>query len=844
MPVPTWRTGDGPGRITAQRPAELRASNGRLTLRLIPEAGGFTQRIELGDSGVLLLEAGRRDILLYMGGEPFALFYDRALLIDAGKANARLRATIERPEFEINTVFELHDDGSLDVMTSLAPRTGVALSSMEQRYDFAPALAAGAGAPWDYLWLPHLKDRRSHLIGQPAYRSPCLIIQRGPLMAALIPYLSWIEADMPLPAALDFHPPGELRCGLAAQSIAGHVFFQRESGRLTPLAPGQALRFGFKVLGGDDVPERMGMRPAARALWKAYGQSQKRPLHTQTLYWDDLARYAYDNIFERYRAWRELTIDGRPAGGVSVRVTRRRLTAGGAALPVSYAAHVAVQRLLSPALLPAAKLLLLVDGLRQKSRMAFFSVWHNNLRTAYGLAHFGRRWGDARLAEAASRMKNLLLAAPTAAGLSPVGFVGAPRWPAWLKGLRASFLSADYGTADLAETGVWMLEYYRDIEPDAELLGRARALGEAFLTVQAPDGYVPAWLSVQPEGTVVPAGLSRAGATTAAAGRFLARLAQVSGEARFADAACRAADFIIEKIWPAQEWSDFETSFSCASKPSNWRDAETRLPPQGTLAISWAADLLAGVYRQAGDERYLAYGLGALDLLLLFQQVWDAPFLGVKTFGGFGATNTDIQWNDARQALFVPLLLDYYGLTGEREYFERAIAALRAAFALMLVPEHARLAPANVAGMTELDYGALAENYGHGGRDRRAGAPFYPDWGAGSACTAAAWVQRRYGDLYVDVGRRRAFGINGCHVREQRYTERTIDLHIERLPRLREPLHRTALARLTAERMWIKCGNLGGRRLSLWINSNDLGAFSPQELEAGVSYHPSEVPFQ
>jgi hypothetical protein len=48
--------------------------------------------------------------------------------------------------------------------------------------------------------------------------------------------------------------------------------------------------------------------------------------------------------------------------------------------------------------------------------------------------------------------------------------------------------------------------------------------------------------------------------------------------------------------------------------------------------------------------------------------------------------NADGEWNDARQSLFAPLYLEYYAATGEREYFERGVAALRGLLRHALLP--------------------------------------------------------------------------------------------------------------------------------------------------------------
>ena len=825
-----------------QKPPDMKSSNGHLALHLIYGEGGYSQRVLSDDAGALFLEARGGDIALNLGGRELLLEYDQARVMETGKEHARLRAIITRPEFEITTTFQLWNNGAIDVTTSFAARTELPLSSIEHRYLFPPTADAGANRTWDFLWLPNLKAKRSHLAGQHTFRSPCTIIQKGSVVAALIPAVSLIEADMPLPAALDFREPGELRCGLVAHHPTGHLFYERKPRDVIPLIPGQSVRFGFRILGKDDAPARLGASAVTRMLWQQYGKPHMETVHPQTLTFDDFARYAYDGFFERQAIWREFELDGQPVGGTSVRLQRKHLGTEGTPPSPTYTRKVIRQYVMSGALKPLTKIHFLLDALRERSDGHFFGCWFNNLRTAYGLAHYGQKWGDEHLVDAARRIKNLLLAAPTRSGLFPIAYVGAKNRPAWLNGSRAFFLSRDYGTADLCETGIWMLRFYQDIERDPALLERCQELAEALLSVQTEEGAFPAWLHVgnsngEPA-TLHPAGPLAAGATTAAAGRFLAALAHITHDIRLTDAAQHAADFIIDRVWPTGEWFDFETFYSCSNKPQSWRDAESGLPPQSTLALSWAAELLAQVYRTTEESRYLTYGLSTLDLLLLYQQVWDASFLSYQTFGGFGVMNTDGEWSDARQALFVPLLMDYYEITGDVEYFERAVAALRASFVLMHAPENASVAPGNTAGVTEADYGATPENYGHAGVDRKIGGYLHPDWGSGSACAAAAFMQQHYGDVFVDATRGTAVGINGCRVLSAHVSVRVIDVQIERLPLYNAPAHCTPLSRETARGILIRCVGLTERDMTLWVNNHDLGTHSVQELAAGVVFDP------
>ncbi|MEW6203445.1 MAG: hypothetical protein AB1546_15825, partial [bacterium] len=201
--------------------------------------------------------------------------------------------------------------------------------------------------------------------------------------------------------------------------------------------------------------------------------------------------------------------------------------------------------------------------------------------------------------------------------------------------------------------------------------------------------------------------------------------------------------------------------------------------PQNNLCLFWSVELFKELYTLTDKPEFLRIGCNLLDRLCLYQQVWDAPHLSFNTFGGFGVMNTDAEWSDARQSLFAETLMDYYLLTGEREYFERGVAALRASFTLMLIPENRSVAPGNLRTLLPKDIGATYENYAHCGYDRRVPGYIMYDWGSGGAITTAARTLDRFGDFLIDVKRENAFGINFCLLRDLKIKRGTIEIEME-----------------------------------------------------------------
>jgi len=186
------------------------------------------------------------------------------------------------------------------------------------------------------------------------------------------------------------------------------------------------------------------------------------------------------------------------------------------------------------------------------------------------------------------------------------------------------------------------------------------------------------------------------------------------------------------------------------------------------MSMIWAAAAFGEMYEATREARYLATGRRIVDELSLYQHLHDKPWhFGIPSFGGFTSQNRDAEQNDARQALAAPVFLDYYRFTGREDYFHRGVAALRAGFTNTYLPE-------NVPVWVVLnlyfpwfgpeDHGFTEENTFHNGHT---GAPFIMrasnfNWGGGSAAAAVALAQFRYGDIYVDLARDKAFGLNGC----------------------------------------------------------------------------------
>ncbi|MHA1332415.1 MAG: hypothetical protein ACTSR2_15210, partial [Candidatus Hodarchaeales archaeon] len=128
--------------------------------------------------------------------------------------------------------------------------------------------------------------------------------------------------------------------------------------------------------------------------------------------------------------------------------------------------------------------------------------------------------------------------------------------------------------------------------------------------------------------------------------------------------AIKGAKFLINEVIRHQKWFDYETFFSCSFKSLDMKDSYTQSYPNNSLSIYWVAESFYRLYLITKEDEYLSVGLDVLDQVLLFQQVWDCPYISINTFGGAGVMNTDAEWNDARQSLFALVCFHYYEVTG------------------------------------------------------------------------------------------------------------------------------------------------------------------------------------
>jgi hypothetical protein len=373
----------------------------------------------------------------------------------------------------------------------------------------------------------------------------------------------------------------------------------------------------------------------------------------------------------------------------------------------------------------------------------------------------------------------------------------------------------------------WWLMYWNDtFGNDTETTEKVVAYANFLVESMLLNGAVPTYFFSD----FKPSAPLKESSTTAISGAVLAKVAKITGDAKLKEAALKAGKFVDEQIMPKLKFYDFETFYSCSSKAYHWVDPVTGILPQNSLSTQWAADQFLALYRLTGDEYWLKRGELALGILSFYHQCWAPPHYNVYLYGGFCSLNTDSEWNDGRQARFVPTYADYYEATGKTEYLERAIAATRASFALMDTPEnHANDIYMNCFPEPNgPSKGYAPENVFHGGPTNSVGSWSGFTWSGGGGMGASAYLERNYGSVWVDGTSKTATPIDGATAVVTLWDGTTINLTVgNALANLKSPYTKS-------RDITVKFGKMPEGTYTITINGQQQAGLSTTKLAEGI----------
>lgn len=632
----------------------------------------------------------------------------------------------------------------------------------------------------DFIFTPQLRPEPEHVIADHTFRSPVLMMQTGRSFVGLLPDLGTIEGkNRPLRSIADVQvetadapffsfglqnwipEPYRLR--------NTHVYYTAPDSLSVTVSATQ-LRYGFYLDFTAEAEDRRPFRDLVRFQWDEYG---RKNFHN--------SRGPQAEPFSTYirKAWYEFV----PQVALEVKYREQPVT-----------------------LLRQGRLAWSNKLHEAANNDAWFNVWFNSLRTAYGMYLHGQRVGDPKLQSLAEGVLNLALLAPQRNGIAPSIFyydTAGGHWVAdhaWGGISNGEYLPMFHN----AWTNCWLLQWSK-FKPERkdEILRFTTSFANFLVQQQQESGVIPSWY--HPE-TLEPAEpLREENAETAGAALFLAEQYAVTRNRQYLDAAEKGMQYIFHHILPENKWFDFETFFSCSRKPIGFFDRFTHQHPQNTLSMHQAVEACATLYRITGNPLYKEKGEEILDYLCLYQQVWSPAWLSCELFGGFGVQNTDGEWSDSRQGYFAVTLMKYYDITGRQEYFERGVAALRAMFSLFESPTSPR----------------TAENYAHSGLNQLAGVTGL-HWGTGSSVVSIHLITEQYGDAYVNVEEAWGVGIDGCRFTKVDVNGSNIDLRVE------DTVHSPRNVRL-------KFDKLLSDRYSVTVNGVSLGPTSADQLRNGIT---------
>lgn len=594
--------------------------------------------------------------------------------------------------------------------------------SLQSRYKFAEKIV-------DFCWAPHLRPAADNVVGQFSFKSPATIVQRERKLAAMV-----VDVDTIAPQSLQLvclepdvsreNDGAILAYGFKDHEPEGLIYFRHGKEMIAQLPVGQRS-YGYLLYLNSTSEPQYGYREIVRLLWRRFGVKNFADVIPQVIPMDQYADHALEYALSML--WRDLPSEGKK-------------DCGGMIMGIKFPNDI------------------------------WFHFFFNHLHTAFGLHHMGLRRGRPDLVDKARKICNLMLSAPVDRGAIPaimshqiINGIRQDRWiphAHWVGGsipyqtqIAPPPDQPAYSSMDMAWTAFWMLRWHKEIEPVPDFLQRSIDCGDLLLKAQLPSGAIPVWFH---KDTLEPLHLLRENPSAAASGLFFSKLYEVTGEIRFLKGATRVAAFMATRCSP-ENWTDYESYFDSAGKPMDLVDHYSQQRPQNTFPMYWTAELAKALFRITKEDHYREQALRAVDFLLLFQAVWSPPYLTVKGFGSIGIGNGHTGWNDARAGIFAPGIADFFALTGDLEYLQRGVAAMRAPLALMYIPENQRVSSVFDKGPV----GYADECYAHRGRDARLGPSTF-DFSVGYSLMAFEEIQPKYGCAFLDLDNAWGVGVDGC----------------------------------------------------------------------------------
>ncbi len=479
-----------------------------------------------------------------------------------------------------------------------------------------------------FLWAPQILPTKKSVVGPFSFRTPVIFFYDEMIGSALIPNISEDIVNSPTLLTIEkSHQFDNLIIKKGMCKIVSSMFSEESS--IIGLGNTDQISMSFDILIISNPTKKQAIKEISSFAWQKYIKHINWEIDHRII--EPLLRDAIDWL-KKSELWFETNYHGTPIGGIF-----NRLYLNGA-----------------------------ID------HKIFFTTTSNNMATAFGLKYFGKKWRNNALERKADLIKELFISAPSTKGLFPTLYIvnnGKKRW------VTSQFARKGFSTENMAWTGYWAIKWFKHIEQDRRIFKKAHNLGKALLAAQLEDGSFPRTIIYDRHLKVIP-GSSLI--STATAALFLAELYEISRRPDFLESANLAARRLI-----------LYTPF----KRVNLKDLSQKLSIDQEIEIQNALELflasltLGKMYQLTKKEIFNDGFLEFSAYLELFQQVFDFPIAPIFTFGGFGSSNYDFIWNDAKSGLYAMLFLNK-DLNEESEAYQRGVSALNSVFNLTITEEN------------------------------------------------------------------------------------------------------------------------------------------------------------
>jgi hypothetical protein len=626
-------------------------------------------------------------------------------------------------------------------------------------YVFSP------GPDPDFTWTPHLKYDPSCVSSDWTFKSPSLMVQKKNSAVALVPDLDFLYTDESIlysSAGLDLDittaQGPTMGYGLIPCEPHYHSMFIHPVGLKHAVPKGRTAYQYFLFLDGN-APERQIYRRVVDFLWQRFGRRNFLNGHqAQQKSFNVMEKEAWHWMGRKF--WIEFDYQGKRCGGFR-------------------------------------------DYHRELEDDIWFFGWWNSLRTAYGMERYARRRDHPETSRKAKAILDLITGAPRKSGAFPAVYLVLDGKRVWTAGSPSNFGGPihDYHTFSMSWTAYWLLKWKTDlVMEDERLMPICTDYAEFLLKNQRESGFIPSYYKETDLSVDEALGMNKGNAEPAVCALFLTEMYKVTNDERYIDAAEKAVRYVEREMMPGNKWFDYETFYSCSPKEYGYYDKITGQYAQCNMALIMMAHVCLELHRLRKEKGFLDLGRRVLDYLCLFQQVWSHPRMELNLIGGFATQNTDSEWSDSRQSYCAVLFMEYFEETGERVFFERGVAAMRATLAI-----------------------SPYENWSHRGYNDEPGFFSSFHWGIGTGLTTEEILYEKYGDIYADIDRGFAYGLNGCTVTDYRKEGGTVALTVE-----------SNIHYVTPLKMICKAGD--GKKIRLVMNGEFLGEFNSKQLAQGIEW--------